>query len=80
MAVTELLVTFRKIHSIADLILPLMLSSPLAHILARGCLTFTELYTKYQLTEAFSCLLKSCGFVTKLGFVFELFLHGYSNS
>ena len=70
MTVTELLLRFRKIHGIADLMLPLVLSSPVAHILARGCLTFIEMYTKYQFREAFSWLLKSCGLVTKLGFVF----------
>lgn len=78
-AVTELLERFRKIHSTADLILPLMLPSP-AHILARGCLAFIEMYTKYQFRETFSWVMKSCGLVTKLSFVFQLVLHGYSNS
>lgn len=31
---------------------------------------FLEMYTKYQFREASSWLLKSCGLVTKLGFVF----------
>lgn len=43
--VTEL-TRFMKVHNIADLMLPLLLSPPLAHILARGCLTFIEMYTK----------------------------------
>lgn len=43
--VTEL-IRFMKVHSIANLMLPLLLSPLLAHILARGCLTFIEMYTK----------------------------------
>lgn len=63
--------------TVTELMLLLMLSSPLAHILAHGCLTFIEMYTKYQFREGFSWLLKRCGLVTKLSFVFHLFLHGY---
>lgn len=43
--VTEF-IRFMKVHNIADLMLPLLLSPPLAHILASGCLTFVEMYTK----------------------------------
>lgn len=40
------LIRFMKVHSIAESMLPFLLSPPLAHILAHGCLTFIEMYTK----------------------------------
>lgn len=43
--VTEL-INFMKVHNIADLMLPLLLSPPLAHILARGCLTCIKMFSK----------------------------------
>lgn len=50
--VTEL-IKLMKVHNIADLMLPLLLSPPLAHILARGCLTYIEMYTKANLEKPF---------------------------
>lgn len=48
------LIRLMKVQNIADLMLPLLLSPSLAHILARGCLTFIEMYTKTNLEKPFS--------------------------
>lgn len=72
------LIRFMKVQNIADLILPLLLSPPLAHILARGCLTFMKCTQKTNLEKPFPgcwkdvawwlrlCFLAICCIVTQI--------------